>query len=90
MSSIGKRVAVVTGSNKGIGFAIVKALCSQFDGDVILAARDEGRGADAVEKLKKVRRDFFLNYRYSILIHFKVPNRHTGYCYDDDGDAFYL
>ncbi|GFY61628.1 hypothetical protein TNIN_131011, partial [Trichonephila inaurata madagascariensis] len=30
------RVAVVTGSNKGIGFAIVRALCPKFDGDVIL------------------------------------------------------
>ncbi|GFX03398.1 carbonyl reductase 3 [Trichonephila clavipes] len=46
------RVAVVTGSNKGIGFAIVRALCPKFDGDVILTARDEERGKAAVEKLK--------------------------------------
>jgi len=26
----------VTGSNKGIGFAIVRGLCKQFSGDVIL------------------------------------------------------
>ncbi len=30
------KVAVVTGSNKGIGFAIVRALCKQFDGIVYL------------------------------------------------------
>lgn len=28
--------AQVTGSNKGIGFATVRALCSKFDGDVFL------------------------------------------------------
>ncbi|KAK0046293.1 carbonyl reductase [NADPH] 1 [Biomphalaria pfeifferi] len=47
-----RRVAVVTGSNKGIGFAIVRALCKQFDGDVILTARDEGRGQAAVKALQ--------------------------------------
>jgi len=49
----GRKVAVVTGSNKGIGFAIVQALCKEFDGDVYLTARDEGRGLEAVEGLKK-------------------------------------
>lgn len=48
-----KKVAVVTGSNKGVGFAIVRALCKEFDGDVFLTARDEGRGKEAVEALKK-------------------------------------
>jgi len=48
-----KKVAVVTGSNKGIGFAIVRALCKNFDGDVFSTSRDEGRGKDAVEALKK-------------------------------------
>ena len=46
------RVAVVTGGNKGIGFAIVRALCKQFDGDVILTARNEGLGREAVAKLE--------------------------------------
>jgi len=45
------RVAVVTGSNKGIGLAIVRALCQQFQGDVYLTARDSGRGQAAVESL---------------------------------------
>ena len=31
-----KRLAIVTGSNKGIGFEIVKALAKDFDGDVYL------------------------------------------------------
>jgi len=48
-----KKLAIVTGSNKGIGFAIVRALCKQFDGDVILTSRDEGRGQEAVLALQK-------------------------------------
>ncbi|XP_072047286.1 carbonyl reductase [NADPH] 1-like [Amphiura filiformis] len=48
------RIAVVTGSNKGIGFATVRALCKQIDNGVVyLTARDEGRGQAAVEELKK-------------------------------------
>jgi len=43
---------VVTGSSKGIGFAIVKELCSKFDGDVYLTSRDESRGIAAVQELK--------------------------------------
>lgn len=46
------RVAVVTGSNKGIGFAIVRGLCKQFKGDVYLTSRDEQRGKEAVAKLE--------------------------------------
>uniref|UniRef100_UPI0037E7AE1A carbonyl reductase [NADPH] 1 n=1 Tax=Semicossyphus pulcher TaxID=241346 RepID=UPI0037E7AE1A len=45
------KVAVVTGSNKGIGLAIVQALCKQFQGEVYLTARDVGRGQAAVESL---------------------------------------
>ncbi|KYM92777.1 Carbonyl reductase [NADPH] 1 [Atta colombica] len=48
-----KRVAMVTGGNKGIGFAIVKALCQQYDGNVYLTARDTTRGLNAVSELKK-------------------------------------
>ena len=46
-------VAVVTGSNKGIGFGIVRGLCKRFQGDVYLTSRDEARGLAAVEALKK-------------------------------------
>lgn len=45
------KVAIVTGSNKGIGLAIVRALCKQFQGDVYLTSRDVGRGQEAVESL---------------------------------------
>ncbi|KAL7983596.1 hypothetical protein Chor_000472 [Crotalus horridus] len=47
------RVAVVTGSNKGIGLAIVRALCKQFSGDVYLTARDSERGKAAVTQLSE-------------------------------------
>ncbi|XP_021065513.1 carbonyl reductase [NADPH] 1-like isoform X2 [Mus pahari] len=46
------RVALVTGANKGIGFAITRDLCRQFSGDVVLTARDEARGLAAVQKLQ--------------------------------------
>ncbi|KAK5647369.1 hypothetical protein RI129_002261 [Pyrocoelia pectoralis] len=48
------KVAVVTGSNKGIGYAIVKGLCEKFDGKVYLTSRDEGRGQVAINELKKL------------------------------------
>jgi len=47
------KVAIVTGSNKGIGFAIVRGLCKSFDGDVYLTSRDESRGKEAVKKLQE-------------------------------------
>ena len=47
------KVAIVTGSNKGIGFAIVRGLCKKFGGDVYLTSRDEGRGMAAVKELEK-------------------------------------
>ena len=46
------KVAIVTGSNKGIGLAIVRALCSKFDGDVYLTSRNEERGQAAVKELE--------------------------------------
>uniref|UniRef100_A0A8D0XBM8 Carbonyl reductase (NADPH) n=1 Tax=Sus scrofa TaxID=9823 RepID=A0A8D0XBM8_PIG len=46
------RVALVTGSNKGIGLAIVRELCRQFSGDVVLTARDVVRGQAAVKQLE--------------------------------------
>ncbi|XP_070566394.1 carbonyl reductase [NADPH] 1-like isoform X2 [Ptychodera flava] len=48
-----KRVAMVTGANQGLGFATVRALCKQFDGDVYLTARNEERGKEAVKELQK-------------------------------------
>ena len=45
-------VAIVTGANKGIGLAIVRRMCKEFSGDVILTARDESRGQTAVAQLE--------------------------------------
>ncbi|CAH2087177.1 unnamed protein product [Euphydryas editha] len=47
------KVAVVTGSNKGLGFGIVKELCKRGVGSVYLTARDSQRGLQAVEKIKQ-------------------------------------
>jgi len=49
-----KKVAVVTGGNKGIGYAIVKALCINFEGDVYLTARNVQLGTEAVASLNKL------------------------------------
>lgn len=47
------RVAIVTGSNKGIGFTTVQALCKSFTGDVYLTARDNKKGHAAVKLLQE-------------------------------------
>ncbi|XP_053310694.1 carbonyl reductase [NADPH] 1-like [Spea bombifrons] len=49
----GVRVAVVTGGNKGVGLAVVRALCKQFKGDVYLTARDPKLGQEAVKALQE-------------------------------------
>ncbi|GLG95902.1 Uncharacterized protein GBIM_02767 [Gryllus bimaculatus] len=49
-----RKVAVVTGGNKGIGLAVVRGLCRRFDGDVFLTARDAARGEAAVEQLRQL------------------------------------
>ncbi|KAL2335936.1 hypothetical protein Fmac_010382 [Flemingia macrophylla] len=53
MAEATKGYAVVTGANKGIGFAICKQLASNGI-TVVLTARDENRGLQAVEKLKEL------------------------------------
>ncbi|KAM7322323.1 hypothetical protein ACRRTK_019164 [Alexandromys fortis] len=45
-------VALVTGGNKGIGFAITRDLCQKFSGDVVLTARNQARGQAAVQQLQ--------------------------------------
>lgn len=47
-----KRIAVVTGANKGIGFEICRQLASNGV-TVILTSRDENRGIEALHKLKQ-------------------------------------
>ncbi|KAH6770406.1 Rossmann-fold superfamily protein [Perilla frutescens var. hirtella] len=44
-------VAIVTGANKGIGYALVRRL-AELGLTVVLTARDSGRGLKAVESLK--------------------------------------
>lgn len=48
------KVAIVTGANKGLGFAIVKGLCQKFDGKVYLTSRNEALGLEAVRKLNEI------------------------------------
>lgn len=49
-----KKVALVSGSNQGLGFAIVEALCNNLgpDASVYLTARDPGRGEEAIRQLR--------------------------------------
>lgn len=49
---MGRKVAVVTGANRGLGLELVKQLCSEFDGDVILTSRMTDKGKAALENLK--------------------------------------
>ncbi|KAK7349537.1 hypothetical protein VNO77_06981 [Canavalia gladiata] len=51
MAEATKRYAVVTGANKGIGFEVCKKLASNGI-TVVLTARDEKRGLEAIDKLK--------------------------------------
>ncbi|KAL0428909.1 UNVERIFIED_CONTAM: (+)-neomenthol dehydrogenase [Sesamum radiatum] len=51
MAEVTKKYAVVTGANKGIGLEVCKQLATQGI-TVVLTARNEKRGLEAVEKLK--------------------------------------
>jgi len=46
-----KRVAVITGSNKGLGFEIARQLAKLENVQVIISSRDEAKGLEAREKL---------------------------------------
>jgi NAD(P)-dependent dehydrogenase (short-subunit alcohol dehydrogenase family) len=47
-----KKIALVTGANRGIGFAVVKALANQADTSVWLGARDLELGKKAADQIK--------------------------------------
>lgn len=47
------RIAVVTGANKGLGFALVRGLCKRYNGTVYLTSRNVERGKNAVKLLNK-------------------------------------
>ena len=53
----------MTGSNKGIGLGVVRALCRQYQGEVYLTSRDEARGREAVASLNREG----LHPRYHVL-----------------------
>ncbi len=54
MDELNERVAVVTGANQGLGFALVEGLCRALGprGAVYLTARDPERGREAVRALE--------------------------------------
>lgn len=51
-----KKIALVTGANKGMGFETVKQL-AQKGMHVILTSRDKAKGKEAVQKLKEQKLD---------------------------------
>src|SRR6266540_1587651 len=57
------RVAIVTGGNTGIGYAIAKEL-SRKNAYVFVASRNKKRGEDAVEKIKKETGNNQVEYLY--------------------------
>ncbi|CAK1595442.1 unnamed protein product [Parnassius mnemosyne] len=48
------KVAIVTGANKGLGYALVKELCKNYNGIVYLTSRDKERGRRACERLNQL------------------------------------
>jgi NAD(P)-dependent dehydrogenase (short-subunit alcohol dehydrogenase family) len=53
-SSATRRIALVTGANKGIGFEIARQLGMNHGVTVIVGARDQTRGSEATERLRKL------------------------------------
>jgi NAD(P)-dependent dehydrogenase (short-subunit alcohol dehydrogenase family) len=58
-----KRIAVVTGANKGIGYAICRALIQTKQFLTILTARDEGKFCGYVE-----HQHYFASFEISNLV----------------------
>lgn len=71
-----RRVAVVTGANKGIGVGIVRNLCQQFDGDVILTSRNVELGKAAQLKLETEENLHPLYHQLDITDHDSIVRLH--------------
>ncbi|KAL4382136.1 hypothetical protein AHAS_Ahas04G0203300 [Arachis hypogaea] len=68
------RYAVVTGSNRGIGFETVKELASNGI-KVVLTARDEKKGNEAIEKLKDFGlSDFVVLHQLDVTDHASISS----------------
>jgi len=52
-----RRIAVVTGANRGIGLEICRQLAQQAEFRVVLTSRDESKGRDAVKTLRAAGQD---------------------------------
>ncbi|XP_052799633.1 carbonyl reductase [NADPH] 1-like [Mya arenaria] len=50
---MGKKVAIVTGANRGIGYQVARLLLQQFPGDVIVTGKDTARGRRACAQLTR-------------------------------------
>jgi len=63
--STSKRIILITGANKGIGYDTAACLVAASpDNHVIVAARNEGRGTEAVKKLQKKKPSGTLGFQY--------------------------
>lgn len=58
-------IAIVTGANKGIGFALVKRF-AELGLTVVLTARDQSRGLKAMDSLKVLELDNVCFYQLDI------------------------
>lgn len=64
------RVAIITGSNSGIGFETARLLC-EGGNDVILACRNEEKGKAAVEKILSKNPNALATFMQVSLVNFK-------------------
>lgn len=64
MTSLTKRIALITGSNTGIGYEVVKQLALQYKQNitVILSSRNKYKGIEAIEKLKQNDQLYNIDY----------------------------
>lgn len=54
VTNLSKKVALVTGSNQGLGLEVVRQLSQIFSGDILLTSRDYERGLEAVKKVNSL------------------------------------